>query len=163
MRSKRTPAAKALLRSKPGIPDVKAITSRELVGSLTSFCEHYLGDKAVVSGPADTMEGVIGIDISRLALALRNTVELLSESEPVKLLFYEWDDELDLVIEAKELENEKTAHAVIDAWRTAGFKLRSYGFYLRLHISFEDAKSLVLRAKPEWATEALLRKYYLEY
>lgn len=157
---RKTPPDLRILRSKPGIPDVRQITSKELVGSLARFCEKHLRDKAVVKGPPDVLCGIIGINLEILAGALRTTVELLSVTQPVKLSFYEWDDELCVAMEAAELESPEVAARVAEAWRSANFRLKHYGLRLTMTISLEQAKTFVLRAEPSTFIDMLLYKYY---
>lgn len=143
--TKRKLSENALTRSVPGIPDVRRISCAELVGSLTSFCAKYLRGAAEVYGPDDTLTGAIGISATQLGAALRATVDKLAQGEAVKIYFTEWDDEMNLRIEAKGLEDTDATVEVIEAWRRAGFKLKRLGFSMTLSMAFENALRLVVR------------------
>ena len=135
----------ALIRSKLGIPDVKRISCAALAGALTKFTKRYLSGIIDVFGPPDIMEGKVGISATRLGYALRQTVDRLSHGEPISIHITEWDDEMNIRIEAAGLDTPEDVDKVISAWRSAGFQLRSCGLTLHLCIPFDAALDLVVR------------------
>lgn len=135
----------ALIRSKPGIPDVKRISCAALAGALTKFTKRYLAGIVDIYGPPDVMEGRIGISPTRLGYALRKTVDKLSCGDPISIHITEWDDEMNVRIEAAGLDSPADVDEVISAWRAVGFQLRGCGLTLHLSIPFEKALGLVVR------------------
>ena len=149
-----------LTRSAPGIPDVKKISCAALAGSLTKFAAQYLRGIATVIGPPDIMQGRVGISPSQLGYALRVTVDKLSLGEPVVIRITEWDDEMNVRIEAAGLDSLESVAEVVKVWRSVGFKPRSCGLTLHLSIPLDKAFDLVVRESSEALFEYLLNRGY---
>ena len=135
----------ALIRSKPGIPDVRRISCAALAGALTKFTKRYLSGLVEIYGPPDIMEGAIGVSPTQLGYALRVTVDKLSHGKPISIHITEWDDEMNVRIEAAGLDTPDDVEAVVSAWRIAGFEPRGCGLTLRFSIPFEEALCFVVR------------------
>lgn len=139
----------ALIRSMPGIPDVRRISCAALAGALTRFTKRYLSGLVEIYGPPDIMEGAIGISPTQLGYALRVTVDRLAHGKPISIHITEWDDEMNIRIEAAGLDTPEDVAEVVRAWRAVGFEPRSYGFTLRLSIPLDKALNFVVRTDRE--------------
>lgn len=150
----------SLIRSRPGIPDVKRISCAQLAGALTEFAKRYLRGLAEVFGPPDVMSGAIGVSPKQLGYALRITVDRLSCGEPVAIYITEWDDEMNIRIEGAGLEDRDAVEDVISAWHLAGFKLQSRTLVLHFSIPLEKALHLVVRDDSSTAFNFMLKSGY---